>query len=116
MNEDFYYSLDKLVEFGLGLSVANQMIQSMNNSIANMTTPGVDNLMQANKEPIYYVEQDGKATGPFSPTELARLISDGKVVKETYVWKPGMPKWDLAENLQDVLRLVAMTPPPLPAK
>lgn len=114
MNNDFFYSLDKLVEFGLGASVATQMIQSMNSSIANMTTPGVDNLMQANKEPIYYVALNGIATGPYSTTELARLIVDGKVVKETYIWKPGMAKWDQASNLQDVLRLVAMTPPPLP--
>ncbi len=25
-----------------------------------------------------------------------------------------MPQWDLAENIEEVLRLVALTPPPVP--
>ncbi|WP_165249493.1 DUF4339 domain-containing protein [Adlercreutzia sp. ZJ141] len=114
MSNDFFYSLDKLVEFGLGATVAAQMTQSMNSSIANMTTPGVDNGIQINGQSIYYAAIDDVAAGPYSATELARLIADGKVLKETYIWKPGMIKWDLAENLQDVLRLAALTPPPLP--
>lgn len=116
MGNDFFYSLDKLVEFGLGASIATQMIQSMNNSIAGMTTPGVDNAMLGNTQPIYYAVIDKRAEGPFSSTELARLIADGRVVKETYIWKPGMKKWDLAENMQDVLRLVALAPPPVPVE
>lgn len=114
MDNDFFYSLDKLVEFGLGTSAAAQMINTMNNSIANMTTPGADNLMLASKDPIYYVALDSVASGPYSSTELTRLIAEGKVSKETYIWKPGMPKWEYAGGLQDVLKLVAMTPPPLP--
>lgn len=114
MNDNFYYSLDKLVDFGLNLAVAQQMVQSMNSTISNMTVPGVNNPMQPNKESVYYVAINGKAEGPYSATELARLVVDGKVVKETYIWKPGMTKWDLAENLADVLQLVALVPPPIP--
>ena len=114
MDNDFFYSLDRLVEFGLGVSVASQMIQSMNNSIAGMTTPGVNNALKDNSQSLYYAAIDGAAAGPFSTTELARLISDNIVKKETYVWKPGMPKWDLAQNIHELLRLVAIMPPPLP--
>jgi hypothetical protein len=55
---------------------------------------------------------DGKQAGPFSENELSRLITEGKVKKDTYVWCPGMAKWELVENVADVLRLVALTPPP----
>ena len=47
-------------------------------------------------------------------TELSRLIAEKKIVKETYIWKPGMSQWKLAENINEVLRLVAITPPPIP--
>jgi hypothetical protein len=50
--------------------------------------------------------------GPFSEQELSRLIADKKIVKETYIWKPGMPKWEIAEKLPEILKLVALAPPP----
>lgn len=113
MSNDFY-SMDKLVEFGMGVAVANQMATSMNQALNQMQIPGAGNAISSKAETIYYAVIDGKQAGPFSLTELSRLITEKKIVKETYVWKPGMPGWDLAENVSEVLRLVAITPPPLP--
>ena len=113
MDESFYYSLDRLVEFGLGASVASQMISSMNQSIGSMTTPGAGNVMLPNDGALYYVANAGTAEGPFSATELARMLRDGDVGKETYIWRPGMVKCDLALNMPEVLRLVAIVPPAL---
>lgn len=114
MNDNNFYSMDKLVEFGMGMAVANQMVGSMNQSLNQMAVPGTGKAMPTNTESIYYVIMDGKSAGPFSLTELSRLIADKKVLKETYVWKPGMQQWDLAENISEVLKLVALTPPPIP--
>jgi len=63
---------------------------------------------------MYYVVLDGRSAGPFSEQELSRLLQEQKVTRTTYLWKPGMPRWELAENLPDVLRLVALAPPPVP--
>jgi hypothetical protein len=60
---------------------------------------------------IFYAMINDKQVGPFSESELARLIAEKKVVKETYVWMPGMKNWQLSENTPSVLRLVALTPP-----
>lgn len=70
--------------------------------------------MPTNTETVYYAVLDGKQAGPYSLTEVARLIAEKRIVKETYVWKPSMAKWDLAENVDELLRLVDLTPPPLP--
>ena len=35
-----------------------------------------------------------------------------KNLKETYIWKPGMTSWQIAEKLPEILRLVALSPPP----
>ena len=113
MSTDFY-SMDKLVEFGMSMAIANQMASSMNQSLNQMQVPGAGKAMPASAENIYFAVIDGKQSGPYSLTELSRLIAEKKVVKETYIWKPGMAQWELAENVSEVLRLVAITPPPVP--
>lgn len=115
MNTDFY-SMDKLVEFGMSMAIANQMASSMNQSLNQMQVPGAGRAMPTNTDNIYFVVIDGKQSGPYSLTELSRLITEKKIVKETYIWKPGMVQWELAENVSEVLRLVAITPPPIPTK
>ena len=64
----------------------------------------------------FYAALNGKAEGSYSITEVSRLIAEKKVVKETYVWKSGMAQWNLVENIAELLRLVALTPPPIPVK
>lgn len=113
MSTDNFYSIDRLVEFGLGISVAQQMVQSMNHALKNTYIPGPHNAMGASLAVhAYHVIWDGKPAGPFSEAEMSRLISDGKVTKNTHVWRPGLPKWELVANVPDVLKIVALAPPP----
>ena len=118
MDESSLYSVGRLVEFGLSLGIATQMANSMNASLQAMRVPGAGNPMQPNTltedQPLFYVVLDGKSVGPLATSELSRLIAEKRVTKESYVWKPGMPDWRLAENVPEVLRLVALTPPPIP--
>lgn len=115
MNNDNFFSIDRLVEFGLGIGVAQQMVNSMNHALQNTYIPGTMNPMTGTpqKPPnAFFVILDGKQAGPFSEEELTRLISQGSVDKTTYVWKAGMPNWEHCENVPEVLRLVALCPPP----
>ena len=112
MNESQFYSIDRLVEFGMGMAVAHQMVQSMNQTMQNMHIPGVQNPMQRQPvDKVYYAMLDDKQAGPFSETEMARLIADKKLSRETYVWHPGLAAWKTAENVPEILRLVALAPP-----
>jgi hypothetical protein len=117
MSEINFYSIDRLVEFGMGMAVARQMVQSMNETMKNMYIPGVQNPMNQSLRPIpervYYAVFDGKQAGPFSETEIAQLIAEKKLSKETYLWYPGLSAWKTAENIPEILRLVALTPPPI---
>ena len=113
MQNDFY-SMDRLVEFGMNMAVANQMVGSMNQTLKQMDIPGTGKAEHPQPEAVYYAAIDGKQEDPYSITEIGRLITDKKIVKETYVWKTGMEKWDLAQNVDEILRLVALTPPPIP--
>lgn len=115
MNNDNFFSIDRLVEFGLGIAVAQQMANTMNHAIQNTMIPGAQFPMQPSRLPSgFYAVLDGKQAGPFSEAELVRLISENKITKSTYLWQPGMMKWDHAENIPDLLRIVALSPPPIP--
>ena len=112
MNEDSFFSMDRLVEFGMSMAVAQQMIQTMNNAMSNMNIPGATNPLQTPSQLFYYAIINGSQAGPFSDKELSRLISEKKISKETYMWKPGLIKWEIAEKLPEVIKLVALCPPP----
>jgi hypothetical protein len=118
MNEGSFYSMDRLIEFGMSMAVAQQMTRSMNETMAGMHIPGAQNPLnrdlRAPPERIYYIQLEGKQAGPFSETEVGRLINDKKISKETYVWHPGLREWKTAENVPEILRLAALIPPPLP--
>jgi hypothetical protein len=114
--DDNFLSIDKLVEFGLSVAVAQQMVKTMNHSMTSMHIPGVMNPMAPASPSIYYAIIDGKQVGPLSDQEISRLINEKKISKETYVWKPGMARWEISGNLPDVLKLVALSPPPFDVK
>jgi hypothetical protein len=114
MDENNFYSIDRLVEFGLGLVVAQQMVRTMNDSIQNMAVPGSFTMQQPNSPALFYAVVNGGQVGPLSEREVAGLILQKRIVNETYMWKPGMPSWALAGKIPDVVRLAALTPPPPP--
>jgi hypothetical protein len=112
--DDNFLALDKLVEFGLSMAVAQQMVQSMNHTLNNMQTAGPSHTPQVPPQTLYYAIIDGGQAGPFSEQEISRLIASKQISKDTYIWKPGQANWLLAAQLPEILRLVALCPPPLP--
>ena len=112
MNDDSFFSTNRLVEFGMSIAIAQQMVQTMNSAMTTMHVPGYMNPMQNLAPQFYYAMIEGNQAGPFSEQELSRLITEKKIVKETYIWKPGLPKWEIAEKLPEILKLVSLAPPP----
>ena len=112
MNEESFFSMNRLVEFGMGMAVAQQMVNTMNSAMTNMHVPGSMNPMKTVVPQFYYAMIEGNQAGPFSEQELSRLIAEKKIVKETYIWKPGLTNWQIAEKLPDILKLDALAPPP----
>jgi hypothetical protein len=116
-DETSFYSIDRLIEFGMGMAVAQQMVGIMNQTMQTMRVPGAGNPLRPSEMPprVYYALLEGRQAGPFSETEMARLINDKKLSKETYVWHTGLREWKTAENLPELVRLAALAPPPVPA-
>lgn len=113
MNNESFFSIDRLVEFGLGMAMAQQMVNVMNQSMQNMYVPGSIQSMPQAASQIYYVAIEGRQAGPLSDSELMQLIAQRKVSKDTLCWMPGMAAWQPIEQVPAVLKLIALTPPPL---
>lgn len=114
MDNNDFFSLDRLLEFGLGMGMAQQMINTMNQSMKSMYIPGsIQSMPQQPIASIYYVAIDGQQTGPLRESELMELIRDKKVSKDTLAWMPGMATWLPIEKVPAILKLIALTPPPL---
>jgi len=116
MNNDPFFSIDRLVSFGMEMAVAQRMVTSMNDALRGVAIPGPHNEPVSVPQHIYYVVLDGKTAGPFTSPETSRLINEGRINKDTHAWRPGMPAWEKVGNVPDLLRLVALTPPPFPGK
>lgn len=100
-NEDL---MSKMMEFGVGLAVAQQMVGTMNSVMSGMAVP---------KEPLqppamskvevkYYVLAGENVAGPFSETELVPLIQNGTLTAKSLVWKNGLTSWVTADSIPEV--------------
>ena len=99
----------------VGGSLGQQMAGLMQNMGQHMqnamnTPPPVPNVQ-------YYISFNGAQTGPFTIPKLTEMVQSGQMTAQTYVWKQGMPNWELAGNVQELAALFATpgnTPPPPP--
>jgi hypothetical protein len=114
MDDQSCFYIDRLVDFGLGMGVANQMVGIMNQYMRTMDIPGSIQQLQRTVSPIYYVAIDRQPIGPLNDGEMASLIAQKKVTKDTLAWMPGMMGWQPIEQVPAILKIVALAPPPLP--
>src|SRR5574344_141668 len=115
MDDNNFFSIDRLVEFGMGMAMARQMVNVMNQSMQSMYVPGSIQSMPkpVAQQQLYYVAIDGKTVGPLNDSELSQLISQKKVNKDSLSWVPGMSSWQPIEQVPAILKVIALTPPPL---
>lgn len=90
---------------GMMNGMGQQMQQAMN------TPPPIPNVQ-------YHISVNGAQSGPFNMQQLAQMTQSGQLTMQTYVWKQGMPSWEMAGNVAE-LQVLFMpptpgTPPPPP--
>lgn len=84
----------------------NQMGQTMNQSM--QAPPQMPNVQ-------YYVNLNNQQAGPFNIQQLQQLVQSGQLSTLNYVWKQGMPQWELVGNVAELAVLFApQTPPGMP--
>ena len=97
-------TLDRLMEFGMGMGLAQQMVNMMNQSMQTMQIPASSMPVQP-KETEWFIA--------FSENEMKKMLLDKKITKDTLVWCAGMLEWQKIENTPSALKLLLQLPPAL---
>ena len=114
-----FNSIERLMEFGMGMAVAQQMVNTMNYAMTNMNVPGVGTTATPNmsqppqQQNGFYVVIDGAQAGPFSEQELNTIVANGKLSPDTLVWRRGMSGWTFAHNVSEINKLFLLNNIPL---
>ncbi|MFN8579028.1 MAG: SPFH domain-containing protein [Candidatus Sericytochromatia bacterium] len=96
------------VGMGLGMNMANQMNNSFNqqNSFSSPPPLGAS----------FYINLNGSQSGPYDNNSLQSMVKDGRLKRDTFVWKQGMAEWKKASEvaeLNDLISSIPPSPPPL---
>lgn len=114
MDNDSFFSIDRLVEFGMGMAMAQQMVGMMNQTMRQMYVPGSIQTMPAAQPVTFYVAINGQQVGPISESEFALMVTNKQINKDTLAWMPGMLSWKPIEQIPSILKVIAVAPPPIP--
>jgi hypothetical protein len=113
-NDNGFNSIERLMEFGMSMAIAQQMMQTMNHAMQNMSTPQFKNTNIPLPQPIhFYALVNDIPQGPFTEKELISHILAKRVSEETMIWHGGIPGWMLAKQIPDVAKLFSLIPPQL---
>lgn len=104
-NHDSFFSIDNLVEIGLGMAVARQMVNTFNQNLATTMLP-VDGSIKN-----VHVSINNQDVGPLSEEELCLLIRQHKICSQTLAWMPGMATWKPVGQIPEILKIIALTSP-----
>ena len=65
-------------------------------------------------EHVWHIAKDGQTTGPFSKAKLGRMVSDGTLSRDSWVWTQGQDGWQKAMDVPELAQLFTVMPPPPP--
>ncbi|MEM7488452.1 MAG: SPFH domain-containing protein, partial [Pseudomonadota bacterium] len=105
---------------GMGAGLGMGMGMGMANSMAQAGPWGTPSPQIAAPPPpppvehVWHIAEGGATKGPFSKARLGRMVADGEVSRETFVWTQGQDGWMKAEDVQELAQLFTVMPPPPP--
>jgi hypothetical protein len=112
MSESSFNSIDNLIEFGLTISVAQQMMRMLNHEFDHTQAPMSSLSSIGVGRQLQFYTLIGKAPqGPFCEAELNNHILEGRVSHTTLVWFQGLPGWMSANTVPEVNKLFLLIPP-----
>jgi membrane protease subunit (stomatin/prohibitin family) len=98
---------------GMGMAMANQMAQSgpwgaqpQQPQAAAPPPPPVEH--------VWHIAENGQTKGPFSKAAMGRMVTEGTLKRDTFVWTQGQDGWMRAEDVTELAQLFTVMPPPPP--
>lgn len=104
-NHDSFFSIDNLVEFGLGMAVARQMVNIFNQNLATTMSPADYSVQNV------HVSINNQDVGPLNEDEICLLLRQHRICSQTLAWMPGMATWKPVDQIPEILKIIALTSP-----
>ena len=98
----------------LGGAVGGNMANMMNGMMGGMQGGMAPQPMQTPPpltQSMYYVAVNGQQTGPYAQEVIQQLFADGRIVRDTLVWKQGMAAWEKAGAVTELAAFFPPVPP-----
>ena len=111
-NESGFNPAAMMASMALGGAVGQNIAGTMN-GIMNNNVPNENNKKTPPPIPTtkYYVADKGQQTGPFDKETLKKMVEEGKLKKESLVWKEGMSDWTRVDLIDELIDLFPNIPP-----
>ena len=65
-------------------------------------------------EHVWHLAENGQTSGPYSRAAMGRMVTEGRLTRETHVWTEGQDGWLRAGDVTELARLFTVMPPPPP--
>ncbi|MEL6681700.1 MAG: DUF4339 domain-containing protein, partial [Pseudomonadota bacterium] len=104
----------------MGMGMGAGMGMQMGNMVMNQGGPGGQTMVTPPAPPpppvehVWHIAEGGNVTGPFSKAALGRMVTDGKMSRDSMVWTQGQDGWMKAEDVTELAQLFTVMPPPPP--
>ncbi|MDG4648101.1 SPFH domain-containing protein [Roseibacterium sp. SDUM158017] len=99
---------------GMGMAMANQMAQTGPWGAAPAQPPQRAAPPPPPVEHVWHIAENGQTKGPFSKASLGRMVTEGSLKRDTFVWTQGQDGWMRAEDVTELAQLFTVMPPPPP--
>lgn len=108
-----FSSIDRLMDLGLSMALARQMVETMNSVNTTVHYPGActstPQIGEKGEEArCWYAVIDSKQAGPLSEAEISSLIAKNLLDSHTLLWRPPMPGWLPATDIPEIYRLLLL--------
>ena len=104
---------EMMAGIALGGAVGQNLASTMNVIMSNTTTNAKNIKPPEIPENMYYVAENGKATGPFDIETLKIMFNKGQFDENSLVWKNGMKEWLKASEVEELKKLSSSKIPPI---
>lgn len=108
-------SAGQAMGMGMGAGLGMQMAQNPWGAAATAPAPAAAAPPPPPPvEHVWHIAEAGNVTGPFSKAALGRMVTEGKLNRDSMVWTQGQDGWMKAGDVTELAQLFTVMPPPPP--
>ena len=104
-------AMGEMIGMGAGIAMGQTMADSLSSKKIDKHTPPP---LPAANTIEYYAALNDEREGPYDIRTIQQLIKEGKLQKDTLVWREGLEDWVEASTILE--KYFKATPPPLPKR